>query len=125
MSLSHPQKKTGRPPKPASEVRVHTIGVRVNVAELHLLQEKAQSLSLPLSQCVRELALNRHVLRPVVPPVNRTAYAELARLAANLNQLMQYAHRFHDVQVTTSLLMDIKQAVAQLRLEILGLTDDS
>ena len=45
----------------------------------------------------RYIALSRLVLRPLVSQVNQQAYSELARLAANLNQLSRAAHRRNDL----------------------------
>jgi hypothetical protein len=82
-----PKGRSGRPPVSQGEVRKRTIGVRVNVAELDALQRKADSLGLPLAQWLRKIALSRFVPCPLVPEINREAYADLAKLAGNLNQL--------------------------------------
>lgn len=115
----HPRGRSGRPRAPQDEVRKHTIGVRVNAAELDALHRKADSLGLPLAQWLRKVALSRFVPRPLVPEVNREAYAELAKLAGNLNQLARAAHEGRAI-VPFPLLKATHDALNALRLELLG-----
>ena len=82
--------KSGRPRSAQGEARKRTIGVRVNMRELDVLRRKADEVGLPLAQWLRQVALQRHIPRPLVPELNRTAYAELAKLASNINQLRAY-----------------------------------
>lgn len=119
-----PKGRSGRPRAPQDEVRKRTIGVRVNAAELDALQRKADSLGLPLAQWLRKIALSRFVPRPLVPEVNREAYAELAKLAGNLNQLARAAHEGQAV-VPFPLLKATHDALNALRLELLGANRDS
>lgn len=118
-----PRGRSGRPPAPQGEVRKRTIGVRVNATELDALQRKADSLGLPLAQWLRKVALSRFVPRPLVPEVNREAYAELAKLAGNLNQLARAAHEGRAV-VPFPLLKATHDALNALRLELLGASRD-
>lgn len=104
-------------------VRQRTIGVRLNNAELGAIQRKADSMGIPPTTWMRHAALSRMPLRPLVPELNRQAYAELARLAGNLNQLIRAAHEGR-VNVPPSLLAELYAAVQAFRLELLGATHD-
>ena len=114
----------GRPKAEEAEARKRTIGVRVNAAEIDALQRKADSVGLPLSQWLRMVALSRHVPRPLVPEVNREAYAELAKLAANLNQLTRAANEGRAV-VPFPVLRATHDILKKLRLALIGVSDDS
>lgn len=114
----------GRPRVNGAEARKRTIGVRVNAAEMDALQCKADSVGLPLSQWLRLVALSRYVPRPLVPEVNREAYAELAKLAANLNQITRAAHEGRAV-VPFPVLKATHDILKKLRLALLGVPDDS
>lgn len=114
----------GRPKIDDIKVRKQTIGVRVNGTEMDTLQRKANSVGLPLSQWLRLVALSRYIPRPLVPEINREAYAELAKLAANLNQLTRATHEGRAV-VPFSLLKATHDILKKLRLALLGVSDDS
>ena len=116
--------KGGRPRSDCGMARKRTIGIRVNAAELSALQRKADTLGLPLAQWLREIALRRFVPRPLVPEVNRVVYAELAKLAGNINQLARAANEGR-IAVPVLLFEDIQTLLRQLRLELLGVNHDS
>lgn len=119
-----PKGRGGRPKTVQEEKRRRTIGVRVNAAELDALQRKADCVGLPLSQWLRQVALSRFVPRPLVPEINREAYAELAKLAGNLNQFARMAHEGRAV-VPFPLLKATHDLLKRLRLSLLGASDDS
>jgi len=77
----------GRPKGDPAAVRSTTIGVRVSASENATLRAKAAQMDLVPAQWLREKALARCLPAPPVSAINRERYAELARLAANLNQL--------------------------------------
>lgn len=113
-----------RPKLPAESLRTKTIGVRVNAAELAAIQAKAAQVGLPPAQWLRTAALSQAVLRPLVPEINRQAYAELTRLAANLNQMARAAHAGQIVSAS-GLLEILQRQVRLLRKELLGIGHDS
>lgn len=115
------QKKTGRPTLPSEDVRQYVIGVRVNLKERTLLASKARMLNLSLSQCLRELSIQKDIKRLVVPAVNRQAYAELSKLGSNLNQLLQLSYRLDRNAIPERLIIETHEAVAKLRCDLLGL----
>lgn len=115
------QKKTGRPTLPSEDVRQYVIGVRVNLKERTLLASKARMLNLSLSQCLRELSIQKDIKRLVVPAVNRQAYAELSKLGSNLNQLLQLSYRLDRNAIPERLINETLEAVTKLRCDLLGL----
>jgi hypothetical protein len=124
-ALSSPlRRRGGRPKGDPAAVRRTSIGVRVSAAEYDALRAKAEQMGLTPAQWLREAALARRLPSPPVPPINRQAYAELARLAANLNQLAHAAHTGRPVSVDSALLRSLRDEVQRLRLALLGLTED-
>lgn len=115
----------GRPKGDPSAVRTSTIGVRVSAEEYAALRAKAEQMGMAPAQWLREAALSRRLPSPPVSAVNREQYAELARLAANLNQLSANANAGQPVNVTDELLQHAVSEVKQLRLALIGVKLDS
>ena len=95
----------------------------MSAAELEALQNRANSLGLSVARWLRQAALLRHLPPPPVPEVNRKAYAELAKLAGNLNQLAHAVHMGKAV-VSEDLLKETLATLRLLRLGLLGATND-
>ena len=110
----------GRPKGDPSAVRASTIGVRVSAEEYAALRAKAEQMGMTPAQWLREAALSRRLPSPPVPPINREQYAELARLAANLNQLTRLANEGRPVTVADALLQRLAGEVGRLRLALIG-----
>ena len=68
---------------PPEQLRTHCVSVRLSAAELEQLDARRGELQ--RGEWLRVAALD--VLPPVIPELNREAWIELARAAANLNQL--------------------------------------
>ncbi|MYM75493.1 plasmid mobilization relaxosome protein MobC [Duganella sp. FT134W] len=118
---SAPRKaKGGRPRGDPSAVRTITIGVRVSSTEATLLCERAASMHMKPAQWLREAALSRRLPSPPVAAINREQYVELARLAANLNQLTRLANEGQRVTVADGLLERLLSETQRLRLALLG-----
>lgn len=111
----------GRPKGDPSAVRASTIGVRVSAQEYAALRAKAEQMGMTPAQWLRTAALSRRLPSPPVPPINREQYADLARLAANLNQLTRLANEGRPVRVSDPLLMELTDEVKRLRLSLIGL----
>ena len=62
----------------------------------------------------------RRLPSPPVPAINLDQYAELARLAANLNQLARAANEGRPVTVDAALLQRLAGEVGRLRLALIG-----
>lgn len=110
----------GRPKGDPSAVRASTIGVRVSAEEYAALRAKAEQMGMTPAQWLREATLSRRLPSPPVPPINREQYAELARLAANLNQLTRLANEGRPVTVADALLLRLAGEVGRLRLALIG-----
>ncbi|SEO19898.1 mobilisation protein (MobC) [Duganella sp. CF517] len=115
--------KGGRPKGDPADLRAVTIGVRVSAAEYALLRERAASMQMKPAQWLRAAALSRRLPPPPVAAINREQYAELARLAANLNQLTRLANEGERVNVATVLLEQLLAETQCLRLILLGVKD--
>jgi len=112
--------KGGRPKGDPDSVKNLTIGVRVSPAEFETLEDKAKKMGMFPAQWLREAALTRRLPSPPVPAVNVEQYAELARLAANLNQLAKHANAGRMVTVNDDLLRSMTAEVQRLRQSLLG-----
>lgn len=125
MTVPTPPKKPkgGRPKGDPAAVRVATIGVRVSPDEFSALRTKAEHMSMTPAQWLREAALTRRLPSPPVPAINREQYAELARLAANLNQLSRKANEGQAVTISDALLKLMIEETKRLRLALLGIGD--
>jgi hypothetical protein len=110
----------GRPRGDPAAVRTTTIGVRVSASEYAALREKAAHMHLTPAQWLREAALTRRLPSPPVAAINREQYVELARLAANLNQLTRLANEGQRVVVADGLLERLASETKRLRLALLG-----
>ena len=115
-----PKRRGGRPRSLAADLRTATIGVRVSAAEYDLLRAKAEVMAMTPAQWLREAALTRRLPAPPVAAINREQYAELGRLAANLNQLTRLANEGQRVTIATELLGRLSSEVGRLRLGLLG-----
>jgi hypothetical protein len=111
----------GRPRGDPAAVRSATIGVRVSASEYATLRAKAAQMHMTPAQWLREAALARRLPSPPVATINREQYAELARLAANLNQLTRLANEGGRVTVADGLLARMASEAKRLRLALLGL----
>jgi len=121
------KRRGGRPRSLAADVRTATIGVRVSAAEYDALRAKAGAMAMTPAQWLREAALTRRLPAPPVAAINREQYAELGRLAANLNQLTRLANEGQRVTIANDLLGRLSYEVSRLRLGLLGasLTPDT
>ena len=110
----------GRPRGDPSAVRASTIGVRVSAEEYAALRAKAEQMGMTPAHWLRDAALSRRLPSPPVPAINLDQYAELARLAANLNQLARAANEGRPVTVDAALLQRLAGEVGRLRLALIG-----
>jgi len=109
-----------RPKGDPAAVRSLTIGVRVTAAEYALLQEKAATMAMSPAQWLREAALKRRLPSAPAPAINIEEYGKLARLSANLNQLVRAVNEGRPVTIHDNMLRHLMDEVARLRLALLG-----
>lgn len=76
----------GKARLPSEDVREHCVSVRLNKSELTQLDSKRGGYR--RGEWLRMAAL--HQLAPVLPEINKEAWAELARSASNLNQITKH-----------------------------------
>lgn len=112
--------KGGRPKSDPAAVRSQVIGVRVCASEYTALCVRAAALHITPSEWLRTAALSRRLPPPPVAAINRAQYVELARLAANLNQLTRLANEGRNVTIASDLLARLLAETQRLRLSLLG-----
>jgi len=122
MKERRPKGIRGRPKVAPENVR-RSVSVRLNGNEWASIRRKADAVGMTPTAWMRRAALSRAPLRAVVPVINRKAYAELARLAANLNQITRAANEGR-VSLSPALFELLRKEVQQLRLELLGAHHD-
>jgi hypothetical protein len=89
------------------------VSVRLNAAELLMLDERRAGLRMQRGEYLRSAALHR--LPPTIPEVNREAWSTLARTAANLNQI---AHRLNAGDALP--LDEVRAALDAFRRDLIG-----
>ncbi|MGZ3237207.1 MAG: plasmid mobilization relaxosome protein MobC [Burkholderiaceae bacterium] len=101
--------KRGPKPLPVEEKRVHTVSVRLNDVELSKLEKTRGKYQ--RGEWLRIAALDK--LPPTIPVINQQAYAELARSAANLNQISRHLNEggAADAATVAALLSDFRLAL--------------
>jgi len=115
------RRRHGPAPLAAADKRGHCVSVRLNDAELALLDSRRDPLQMQRGEYLRAAALHR--LPPIIPAVNRDAWARLARSASNLNQL---AHHLN----STGLIADaadaeqIRAVLDDFRRDLIGVKHD-
>ena len=82
------RRRRGPVPLDAADRRGHTVSARLNDAELVLLDSQREAVQMQRGEYLRAAALHR--LPPIIPAVNREQWLELARAAANLNQIARH-----------------------------------
>lgn len=125
--------KRGPNPRPEKELRQHQFGVYFTSAE----RDRLISLAVPGDPSkLSDLGIRRHVaahmrkaalgeLPSSVPPINREVWAELARVAANLNQYQRAINEGRVAPDPFFDLADLRTLVDALRNELLGVRGES
>jgi len=124
--------KRGPNPRPEKELRQHQFGVYFTSAE----RDRLISLAVPGDpSLLSDLGIRRHVaahmrkaalgeLPSSVPAINREAWAELARVAANLNQHQRSINEGRATPGPVDL-SELRASVDALRNELLGVHGES
>ena len=107
----------GRPLLGRSELR-QPVEIYLSATERDQVSRQAAAAGLPLSGFIRRAALRQQVHSVPVPNVQK--WEELARLAANLNQLAAAANRGMVAGADAAEFEQLRQLVQQLRLALIG-----
>lgn len=118
--LRPPRRRHGPAPKPQAEQRRHSVSCRLTDAELALLDDLRGEVS--RGEWLRLAAMSKPPR--IVPTVNKVAWADLSRVAGNLNQLNR---AINEGKLTTKdaagagrMLMGLRAQVDQLRRSLIG-----
>jgi len=113
MTVSQKKRGRGRKPVPPHEKQQHQVNSRLTDAELAHVDAHRGGVS--RGEWLRRAAFG-HAPR-TIPAINREAWTELSRAAANLNQLARLSHTFTDVNVLDEL-KKFRAALIGARLEV-------
>jgi methionyl-tRNA synthetase len=98
-SIPHRPRKGGRKPGPLAEKQRHVVSVRLTDAEHERLTREAERYQLSQGEVLRSVWRRQNTATKLVaPPTPEQAkqLAQLAGMAANLNQLTKLAHLQQD-----------------------------
>jgi hypothetical protein len=109
----------GRPPQDPESIRTILVAVAVSPRELEALTIRAALVGRPLSVFLREAALGGRFARPV-PPINRSAWTDLSRLAGNLSQLAFQLQRSQGIAASLEDLYKAAKLTRNLRDALCG-----
>ena len=93
------------------KLRTNCVSVRFNDDELELLNDRRNGME--KGRYLRQLFLGE--TPSLIPPVNLGAYADLARSASNLNQLVRKFNYDGDID-----LGDLMEELHEFRLSLIG-----
>ena len=116
-----PKLKRGPKPLALADKRMHSVSVRLNSAELADLDSARALVRMQRGEYLR--SASRGVLPPTIPQINREAWANLARVAANLNQYQQAINAGTVHGHPPELIQALAELVQKLRDELLGITE--
>lgn len=115
------RRRRGPKPRPAEELRLHSVSCRLTDAELALLDERRGQVS--RGEWLRRAALSRPPR--IVPTINKEAWAELARVGSNLNQLTRALHEERwtpsDATAAHAALQMVGEQLKATRAQLIGL----
>ncbi len=114
-----PRRKRGPKPLAVADLRVHTVSVRLNSSELADLDSARKLVKMQRGEYLR--AASRGVLPPTIPAINREAWANLARVAANLNQFQHQINAGLASGHPPKVIKELADLVQKLRAELLGI----
>jgi hypothetical protein len=115
-----PRRRHGPVPKPESQQRRHAVSCRLTDAEIARLDELRGEVS--RGEWLRLAAMAKPPR--IVPTVNKVAWADLSRVAGNLNQMNRALNEGRltakDAAGAGLMLMELRGQVDQLRRLLIG-----
>ena len=116
-----PRRKRGPKPLALSDLRGHTVSVRLNSAELAWLDGARAGVKMQRGEYLRHASMGK--LPPTIPAINRDAWANLSRVAANLNQYQQAINAGTVHGHPPEIIQELTELVQKLRAEMLGIAE--
>ena len=116
-----PRKRRGPKPLPLDKVRVLTVSVRLNPEEVVWLDGVRALVKMARGEYLRSASLG--VLPPTIPQINREAWANLARVAGNLNQYQAKINEGSATGHPSEVIQELSDQVRKLRFELLGIVE--
>ena len=113
--------RSGRPRKDPARARVLKNGAHFTPAEDRRLRERARLLGITVAELLREAALGRPIPhRLQLEPIASDQWVELARLAANLNQLQRAINRGQIEGIPVTLVEELRLLLHDVRQSLVG-----
>ncbi|MBN6742611.1 hypothetical protein JKG47_19265 [Acidithiobacillus sp. MC6.1] len=112
-------RRRGPSPLDATDKRTHCVSVRLNVAELRLLD--ALRGRYPRGEWMRMAGIGK--LPPTIPELNLKAWAVLATAVSNLNQYQAAINQGNAHAIPSGVLEALRDQVQSLRLQLIGTAD--
>ena len=114
-------RRGGRPRKDPRAVRTVKHGARFTGAEAAELERRARELGVGVAELLREAALGRPLPRRVEPsPIALRQWAELGRLASNLNQLQRAVNQGRVPGVSGPVVEELRGLLHDVRTALVG-----
>jgi len=103
--------------------RLLTLSTKVSLSDLSILGEKAALAGLTMSSYVRQAAVAGQVQpRTVIPEINRKDWADLGRLAGNINQIATRLNQGGTVTGSDlTVLTEIRHILTGIRASLIGM----
>jgi len=98
--------------------RAHCVSVRLHAGELAWLDEQRAAVRMGRGEYLRSAALGKLPPQPA-PALNRAAWLELARSAANLNQIAHHLNSLGAIESSAEA-VEIAAALARFRAALIG-----
>ena len=120
MAENERKRRHGPAPKPVAEQRRHSVSCRLTDAEISRLDELRGQVS--RGEWLRLAAMTKPPR--IVPTVNKIAWADLSRVAGNLNQMNRAINEgrlnVNDRDAAVRMLIDLRAQLDQLRRLMIG-----
>lgn len=112
------KRRFGPEPRPAEDLRKIRISVFLTKQEADKIRHTACAFNINPSAYIRTAVLSRPPRQ--IPPINREAWASLARVAGNLNQYQAAVNEGRAGGYPPEVLADLREMVQALRSDLLG-----